>query len=66
MGRAQIFSDDHGDQIAVVTNFVDGDKILIVNTFQMLMGRQLQSRIDAVEMFPIDHAQDTRHVQRFR
>jgi len=56
LGRAPIFGDDKSDEIAVVANFVNRDKILIGGDFQMLMRRQLQPRIDPVEMFPIDDA----------
>ena len=52
--RAQIFGDNHGDKIAVEAHFVDGDKILIVGNFKMLMRRELEPGVYAVEMFPVD------------
>ena len=63
--RAQIFGDNHGDEIAIEAHFVDGNKILIVSKLEMLMGRDLESRIGAVEMIAVDDAQDSGHVQRF-
>ena len=36
--RAQVLGRHRRHQLAVETNFVDGDKVLIVDDFQMLMG----------------------------
>ena len=63
--RAQIFCNNHGDEIAVEADFVDGDEILIVGNFKMLVRRKLEPGVDAVEVLPIDNTQHTGHFQSF-
>ncbi len=64
--RAQVFGHHQRDQIAVVANFIDGDKVLIVADLQMFMGRDFEAWIDAIELFAVDNAQDAGHFERVR
>ncbi len=63
--RAQIFGNDGGDQFAVKADFIDGDEVLIICELEMLMGRQLEPRVLAVEMLAIHDCQNARRSFRF-
>src|SRR5688572_1695058 len=63
--RTQIFCNNHGNEIAVEAHFVDGDKILVVGNFEMLVRRELESGVYTVQMLPIHDTQDAGHFQSF-
>ena len=56
--RAQILGHDHRNQIAVEADFIDGDKVLIVGEFEMLMGRQFEPRVLRRRDVPGQHRQE--------
>ena len=63
--RAQILGHHHRNQFSLEADFIDSDKVLIVGEFEMLMGRQFEPRVLAVEMFPVQHCQHTRRFFSF-
>ena len=63
--RAQILGNHHRNQFSLEADFIDSDKVLIVGEFEMLMGRQFEPRVLAVEMFPIQHCQHARRSLSF-
>ena len=63
--RAQILGHHHRNQFSFEADFIDSDKVLVVREFEMLMGRQFEPRVLAVEMFPVQHRQDARRSLSF-
>src|SRR5262245_32283457 len=62
--RAQILRNHCRDQFSLETDLVNGDKVLIVGEFEMLMGSQFEPRVLAVKVLPVQDRQNTRRFLR--
>jgi len=56
----QILGNHGGHQLAVEANLIYGNEVLVIRKLEMLMGRYLQPRVLAIQMFPVHHRQNTR------